>query len=110
VFEPLLFRGVGYRQQPIHVSLVRKMCGGDSAQAEAGTPTRGHLANGRFVYYKYQLATQVDRGQVHLSQKSDSSFHELSSSQVAVRLIVAKFDMCAKGPRVRRDKECQVAT
>jgi hypothetical protein len=22
---------------------------------------RGHLADGRFVYYKYQLATQVDR-------------------------------------------------
>jgi hypothetical protein len=42
--------------------------GGDVAQAELGTPARGHLADGRFVYYKYQLATQVDRGQVHPSR------------------------------------------
>jgi hypothetical protein len=57
--------------------------GGDVAMAEAGTPARGHLADGRFVYYKYQLATQVDRGQVHLSQKSDN-FIDVSLSQACV--------------------------
>src|SRR5277367_5690534 len=60
--------------------------GGDAAQEEPGTPARGHLANGRFVYYKYQLATQVDRGQVHPSRperpptdKSDRNMLSLSS-------------------------------
>ena len=48
----------------------RRWGGGNVAQAEPGTPARGHLADGRFVYYKYQLATQVDRGQVDLTHKS----------------------------------------
>src|SRR5277367_6539638 len=54
----------------------RRWGGGDVAQAEPGTPARGHLADGRCVYYKYQLATQVDRGQAHHSQKSDRCFGE----------------------------------
>src|SRR5207248_2118343 len=39
----------------------RRWGGGNVAQAEPGTPARGHLADGRFLYYKYQLATQIDR-------------------------------------------------
>ena len=31
---------------------------------------RGHLADGQLGYDKYQLAAQVDKGQVHLTQKS----------------------------------------
>src|SRR5277367_2014016 len=68
------------KQHPVHPELVldnrlyalaryaRWQRGGDVAPEEPGTPARGHLANGRFVYYKYQLATQVDKGQVHLSR------------------------------------------
>src|SRR5277367_6896540 len=72
------------KQHPVHPELVldnrlyrlaryaRWRRGGDVAQEEPGTPDRGHLANGQFVYYKDQLATQVDRGQVHPSRPDRS--------------------------------------
>jgi hypothetical protein len=35
--------------------------GGGVSQAEPGTSAKGHLADGTFCIYMYQLATQVDR-------------------------------------------------
>ena len=55
--------------------------GGDAAQEEPGTPARGHLADGEFVYYKDQLATQVNRGQVHLTEKSDTTLSSWNFSR-----------------------------
>jgi hypothetical protein len=56
----------GYRQQPIHVSQVvarwwRWRRGGGVSQAEPGTSAKGHLADGAFCIYKFQLAPQLDR-------------------------------------------------
>src|SRR5271156_1161147 len=34
--------------------------GGGGSQAEPGASAKGHLANGIFCVYKYQLATQLD--------------------------------------------------
>src|SRR2546421_12823922 len=53
---------VGYRQQPIHVSLVCKMMTWWRRQLEDTWPIDG------LCIYKYQLATQVDRRQVHPSR------------------------------------------
>jgi hypothetical protein len=58
-----------YTRQPGGV--VARWRRGDSVpQAEPGTSAKGHLADGTFCIYKYQLATQVDRQQ-------DSCFHSM---------------------------------
>ena len=86
----------------------RRWGGGNVVEADPGTPARGHLADGWYVYYKHQLATQVDRGQVHLSQKSDAKdITELTSETVRKRVfeqIRAAFKMCFKGLLVTKNE------
>src|SRR5436309_1178665 len=48
----------------------RRWGGGNVARAEPGTQLEDTPGRWMVVDYKYQLATQVDREQVHLSQKS----------------------------------------
>src|SRR5271156_5723700 len=47
----------------------RRWGGCNVAPAEPGTQLEDTPGRRMVVYYKYQLATQVDREQVHLSQK-----------------------------------------
>ena len=69
----------------------RRWGGGNVAQAEPGTQLEDTWPmEGLCTTYKYQLATQVDRGRVHLSQKSDSETTSSRASRTVLLDLVVK--------------------